>query len=527
MLLYFEGFDAHSNPLFTGLDVGSMNDAGHYWGGGTPTKYYYSDGYLSGRAQVPGANFLQFADGRFRGETATRLGFWSIASNASTVPFILAGIGRVLGTASIWLRVNADWSLSVVDDSFTVLANIGGVHWSNTEWRHYELYYTRGGQVEIRVDGVLVSSFQKAPVPPNEGLAPQLSHVSFANPSGQKYDHLYVTDGPPLDPNQDLYGVQVVAGVDRYTTNFGGMQGSLIIGGNRYLSKPVLPIISGAAPYAQGRNLCNILNFPFQKNPFTGEEWSKASFSQISQWGLCRYINPTFPQPGSEIRITVAHLATLERADKGPIVRVHQASGATSFDGEWRKTDPDRTFSAHVRQVPRPEIVPINDAPALYVKSGCLLFGLDTETDTPGPTPEPPMETIGITFAEEFREDYRDWARVDGTGTNFLSSFVSGYGVYGEGNRKFQSNYVTVNYENVPTGGAYIQGLWDYSIDPDTGRWSMKQNVYKDNDGHKHTMRRLKIRGHGKVLQLRVSSRDGRPFKINGWTILASSNTNV
>jgi len=137
------------------------------------------------------------------------------------------------------------------------------------------------------------------------------------------------------------------------------------------------------------------------------------------------------------------------------------------------------------------------------------------------------FQDVGVTFAEEFREDYTDWVRIDGSGVNFDSMFVSGYGVYGDGNRKVQSNYVTVNYEYVPTGGAYIQGLWDYTIDPDTGRWSMKQNVYKDDAGYKHGTRRLKIRGHGKTLQLRVSSRDGKPFKINGWTILVSSNTNV
>ena len=46
-LVYFDGFDAHISPRFTGLDVGagSMQDAGLYWTGGTPQKYSFPTGF--------------------------------------------------------------------------------------------------------------------------------------------------------------------------------------------------------------------------------------------------------------------------------------------------------------------------------------------------------------------------------------------------------------------------------------------------------------------------------------------------
>ena len=154
----------------------------------------------------------------------------------------------------------------------------------------------------------------------------------------------------------------------------------------------------------------------------------------------------------------------------------------------------------------------------------------ETPSDPPPPDPlDPPLLKTGLTFGEESRTDYTDWVRAlsVGTGVDYVSSFSAGYGVYGEGNRKFQSNYITVNYKDVEQGGAYLQGVWDYSTHSDNSRWSSKQSVYHQPSNHKHGHRKLKVRGHGKSLQVRVSNKGNTPFEINGWSILVTSNTDV
>lgn len=131
----------------------------------------------------------------------------------------------------------------------------------------------------------------------------------------------------------------------------------------------------------------------------------------------------------------------------------------------------------------------------------------------------------GVTFAQEYREDYTDFYTVDNVGSDYLSYAVSGYGVYGDGNRKFQGNYITVNYEVLEDAQCYIQGLWDWTENDVNGRWSQPQYIYALNDeGYKHYKRRLKIRGAGNALQIRIESKSGKAFSINGWTLLTTGN---
>jgi hypothetical protein len=134
----------------------------------------------------------------------------------------------------------------------------------------------------------------------------------------------------------------------------------------------------------------------------------------------------------------------------------------------------------------------------------------------------------GLTFGEEYREDYLDWVQVNGEGFDFTSYVITGYQVIAEGNRKFQNNYLTVNYENVTEGQAYVQGIWDWTASDTSGRWSMRQLIYRNNDvTNTHDTARVKIRGHGKSLQLKFESQTGKPFSINGWSMLITANSGV
>lgn len=513
-LLYFDGFDLH-NRVLNGLDVGagSMQDAGYYWRAGTITRYDFPAGYQEGNSLRVTTSGTNNGGGIGLNGRTGRVGFWATWNPTRVLSLVVAS--------------RPGWSAEVSVDTSGVVTffvngvSIGSASVNPSEWAYYETYFNaQGGQYSFSQNGITLIQGTATPLTSGGNLAISLGNASLDSSPNYRVDHLWITDGP-FPSGSDILGVQVVGALDKYESLNDGFVGSLVIAGNRYVSNFMSPVVQSQANYADGLNLVNVLNFMFTTDPSTGSPWTRDSFNTIEKWGLC-YV----PRSSrGTMRVAGLLLATLEYNNGRPLVKNRKVDGAGEFSGPWSRSNSTKSFSWHLQDVPREDIPLVEHAKSLFIGGeGCALFRGPAETVEPT---IPEFQEVGVTFAEEFREDYTDWVRVDGVGANFDSFFISGYGVYGDGNRKFQSNYVTVNYENVPTGGAYIQGLWDYTIDPDTGRWSMKQNVYKDTDGHKHGTRKLKIRGHGKTLQLLVSSRDGRPFKINGWTIMVTSNTSV
>jgi hypothetical protein len=134
--------------------------------------------------------------------------------------------------------------------------------------------------------------------------------------------------------------------------------------------------------------------------------------------------------------------------------------------------------------------------------------------------------TKGLTFATETNDDFLDFVGEDnsGDGWDYESYGVVGYGVYGEGNKSFQSNYVTIHYRPEENGSCYIQGQWAYANNPNTGRWSTTQQVYgpKTPEDYDYASAKRKIRGQGKALQLRFKSVSGKPFSLTGWVVFVT-----
>lgn len=137
-----------------------------------------------------------------------------------------------------------------------------------------------------------------------------------------------------------------------------------------------------------------------------------------------------------------------------------------------------------------------------------------------------------ITFAEVFSEDYTDWTSREPGGFDYSSYFISGYKVLGEGDKKFQSNYVTVNYGDGKAihdnESAWFSGMWTWSANSDTNKWTTEQQLVKPKSGKsnwRYDTRRLKVRGSGPALQFKVRSEASKPFYINGWTVLVTGNT--
>lgn len=130
--------------------------------------------------------------------------------------------------------------------------------------------------------------------------------------------------------------------------------------------------------------------------------------------------------------------------------------------------------------------------------------------------------TYTISIGDEHDETYTDWATLGIS--NFDSFFVTGYKLHGQGQKRFQIPFIYMYSRSPIPTGYKIQGLWDYAISGDSGRWSVAQltNIWSPNFAV--TPRRHRIRGQGLVLQLKVSSIDGTPFDIIGWSVSETVN---
>lgn len=141
----------------------------------------------------------------------------------------------------------------------------------------------------------------------------------------------------------------------------------------------------------------------------------------------------------------------------------------------------------------------------------------------------PSAGTYEFTFADKINADYLDWFTYDLTGVSYNSYFITGYKLSGQGSNRFQNNWVTV-YSRVDEPIQYqFSGIWNFALTGDTGAFSSVQNVSQDvthnNVDYAYRPRRLKVRGSGKALQFRVSSIEGEPFDIVGWSTVQSTNT--
>lgn len=129
-----------------------------------------------------------------------------------------------------------------------------------------------------------------------------------------------------------------------------------------------------------------------------------------------------------------------------------------------------------------------------------------------------------ITFSEAYDEGYVDWASYDTE--DYVSTFTTGYSVRGEANKDFQNNYVTLYSSN--TSVYNVRGMWEWSNSGDSGKWTSSQHI---NNTHKadfdYVPRKIKVRGQGKAVQIKISSSTGDPFDISGWVTNVSGNTVV
>lgn len=136
--------------------------------------------------------------------------------------------------------------------------------------------------------------------------------------------------------------------------------------------------------------------------------------------------------------------------------------------------------------------------------------------------------TRNYTFSELKSENYSDWDTVAGAGVyNYDSYFVTGYKIRGQAQRRWQTGYVLIYSRNEEDTSYKIQAIFDYASSPNSGRWSSNQVITNSKPDYSMVVRRHKLRGQGYAGQIRVSSVDGEPFDIMGWSIFETTNSGV
>lgn len=132
--------------------------------------------------------------------------------------------------------------------------------------------------------------------------------------------------------------------------------------------------------------------------------------------------------------------------------------------------------------------------------------------------------TYVILFADEHDTTYVDWTS-QGTPTNYVSDFVTGYKIRGQGIKRFQPQFVNIfsRTNSVPFGYT-LQAIWDYANNQNSNRWSTIRYVNVDTINYDVYVNRHKLRGRGYSIQFKVSSIQGQPFDIQGWSVIDNTN---
>ena len=527
MIYLIDGFDMQSN--YTDILLG-FRDYSNYWsqpsvfgaltfvegngGGGAARKQTdrsfplsNTNGTVTNRVPDTARSLRMYASKR---QTLSATTFYAIMTfrwtNSSTIQVLCDGAGQM--RIAEWLAEtpgtpNIDPG-ELRTGTFTPLV-------TESTWLDLEFSVSSSGLAELYVDGTLVLSAQcRAPDGPLFGYTLNNINPNFQSTQWFDWDHVVITDGERLT-TEGHRAYAVTAAWDRWEHINAGLYGVIIYDGLAYRTDANL---TTRPPSVPGEDRAYTTYFLFEEDPRT----SAAFTSPPDSWGVCTEF---LSGDGRRIKLSALTLSIVTVEEGRVRIRTQGPSLMTYRSGPWVKSDPAVPAATHLSDLPRD----FEEGNLIYTmtENGCIAFPYVADPDAP-----PSFAELGISFAEEFRTDYNDWYRVTGIPLPFSSYFVTGYSVLAEGNKKFQSNYVTVHYEPLSEGSAYMQGVWDYSLSGDTGRWSSRQQVYSNNDmRYANRMRKLKVRGHGKALQMRIESEDNKPFTVNGWSTMASSNAGV
>ncbi len=132
---------------------------------------------------------------------------------------------------------------------------------------------------------------------------------------------------------------------------------------------------------------------------------------------------------------------------------------------------------------------------------------------------ETATDVYNVTFSQEWDTDYLDWTTFDATGTDYSSYAIMGHSLSGKQMLKFTNNYLIFLTDTLANSSCIMRGLWGYANAVASNKYSVGQEIYpaKSNVGIQE--KKLKLRGSGRSVQVKLESVTGKPFSVIGWSV--------
>jgi hypothetical protein len=140
-----------------------------------------------------------------------------------------------------------------------------------------------------------------------------------------------------------------------------------------------------------------------------------------------------------------------------------------------------------------------------------------------------------FTFGDFKNSTYVDWTAFAGNSgdpleeQDYESYFITAPYIHGETQKFFQLNHIFVFTNNEPNSSLFVQGVHDFTVNSDSNRWSTPQQACRSGPSVAQGLkfRKLKIRGKGRGIQLKMYSESRRPFTCIGWSTNESVNEQI
>lgn len=144
--------------------------------------------------------------------------------------------------------------------------------------------------------------------------------------------------------------------------------------------------------------------------------------------------------------------------------------------------------------------------------------------------------TTYLTYADfSDNVNWKDWATyatlisTPANELDYSSYIIAGYRIDAQAMRNFQSKYLWTFMEDGTNSSLWVQGIWDFTNNSSSGKWSTPQQAYNSLTTKGRTyddirVSRRVIRGTGKALQVKYYSETGKPFNLIGWGLFESGN---
>tara|TARA_B100000929_G_C15511743_1_gene421130 strand:+ start:9024 stop:11330 length:2307 start_codon:yes stop_codon:yes gene_type:complete len=165
------------------------------------------------------------------------------------------------------------------------------------------------------------------------------------------------------------------------------------------------------------------------------------------------------------------------------------------------------------------------------------------------------LSPMKYTFSTYRDESFRDWVSANGAGIDAPAFLVTGYLSGGDFLRKKQVPYIKFFFRRTEDGftddgtgnlsannesSCLVQAQWNWANSAASNRWGRTFQAYRykrlymptgaadefDN-GFEVIETKSKLRGHGTVLSLKISSEPEKDLRLLGWSMVVGANGNV